>query len=198
MAHISSGDIHLPFDVIHLIISELASDEDIASLRACALTCKAILPLARQHIFAKVEIDNTKEQEDCEKPLANRFTWLLESDPSIADYVRSFKYIEVFYQDHLRWPVLRNATSLEFGFGSYSGPGLHQQPYPSIPESLRASFCNFVSSNSFKELSLCNMSFPVSLFQEMPHLTSLEISNLTFVDVADRGRLQKAKLTRLL
>ena len=32
----------------------------------------------------------------------------------------------------------------------------------------------------------------------MPHLTSLEISNLTFVDVADRGHLQKAKLTRLL
>ena len=32
----------------------------------------------------------------------------------------------------------------------------------------------------------------------MPHLTSLEISNLTFVDVANRRRLQKAKLTRLL
>ena len=84
MAHIS-GDIHLPFDVITLIITELGSDEDISSLRACSLTCKAILPLARQHIFAKVEIDNTKEPEDCEKPLANRFTWLLESDPSIAD-----------------------------------------------------------------------------------------------------------------
>jgi len=63
---------------------------------------------------------------------------------------------------------------------------------------LKASFCNFVSSNSFKELSLRNMSFPVSLFHEMPHLTSLEFSNLTFVDVADRRRLPKATLTRLL
>jgi len=200
MAQISSGDTHLPFDVIPLIISELGSDEDMASLRACSLICKAMLPLARKHIFAtgKVEIDNTKEPEDCEKPLASRFMWLLESDPSIADYVRSFKYIEVFGHDHLRWPVLRNATSLEFGFGSYSGLGLYKQPWRDIPESLKASFCNFVSSNSFKELSLRNMSFPVSLFHEMPHLTSLEFSNLTFVDVADRRRLPKATLTRLL
>ena len=198
MAQISSGDIHLPFDVVPLIISELGSDEDMASLRACSLICKAMLPLARKHIFAKVEIDNTKEPEDCEKPLASRFTWLLESDPSIADYVRSFKYIEVFGHDHFRWPVLRNATSLEFGFGSYSGLGLYKQPWRDIPESLKASFCNFVSSNSFKELSLRNMSFPVSLFHEMPHLTSLEFSNLTFVDVADRRRLPKATLTRLL
>jgi len=93
MAHIFSGGIHLPFEVIYLIISELGSDEDIGSLRACSLTCKAILPLARKHIFAKVEIDNTKEQEDYERPLASRLKWLLESDPSIADYVRSFKYI---------------------------------------------------------------------------------------------------------
>ena len=198
MAHLPSGDIHLPFDVITLIITELGSDEDISSLRACSLTCKAMLPLARQHIFAKVEIDNTKEPEDCEKLLANRFTRLLESDPSIADYVRSFKYIEVFDHDHLRWPVLRNAISLEFGFGGYYGRGLHEQPWEDIPESLRASFCNFVSSNSFKELSLGNISFPVSLFHEMPHLTSLEFSNVTFVDVANRGRLPKAKLARLL
>jgi len=200
MAQSSSGDIHLPFDVIDLIISELASDKDTVSLRACSLTCKAIVPLARKHIFAKVEIGNTKETEGCGKPLANRSTCLLrllESDSSLADSVRSFKYIEVFGHNDLRWPVLRNATSLEFGFGSYYGPGLHEQPWRDIPESLRASFCNFISSNSFKELSLCNMSFPVSLFHEMPHLTSLTFNSLTFVDVADRQRLAKAKLTRL-
>jgi hypothetical protein len=201
MGHTFSGGIHLPFDVILLIISKLASDEDIGSLRACSLTCKAILPLARNHIFATIEVDNVDGCEPGERPPANRLKRLLESDPSIADYVRSFKYVEFLNRDHdrPRWPVLRNATSLEFGFSYYDDYyGSNRQAWKNIAGSLRTSFCNSVSSNSINELSLCNISFPVSLFHEMPHLTSLEISNLTFVDVADRGRLQKAKLTRLL
>jgi hypothetical protein len=200
MTHIFSGGIHLPFDVIHLIISELASDEDIGSLRACSLTCKAILPLARKHIFAKVEVDNVEGCEPGEKPPANRFKWLLESDPSIADYVRSFKYVEVLHSsyDRPRWPVLQNATVLDFGFNhsdDYNGPT--QRVWRNIGASLRTSFCNFVSSNSIKELKLRNMTFPVSLFHEMPHLTSLEIHNLSFVEAAGRRSLHKAKLTRL-
>jgi hypothetical protein len=201
MAHIFSGGIHLPFDVIPFIIAELASDEDVGSLRAFSLTCKAILPLARKHIFAKVEIDNTKGQKNCKKSLANRFKWLLESDPLVADYVRRFKYVEVLNSDddRPRWPVLRNATVLDFGFNDSDDYGRPtQQGWRNIAASLRTSFCNFVSANSIKELVLWNMTFPVSLFHEMPHLTALEIHNLSFVEAADRRSLHKAKLTRLL
>jgi hypothetical protein len=207
MAHIFSGDIHLPFDVIHLIISELASDEDIGSLRACSLTCKAILPLARKHIFAKVEVDNVDGYEPGEKPPANRFKWLLESDPSIADYVRSFKYVEFLQSDHdrPRWPVLRNATALGFGFeyhGDHIPDGLREsygrQVWENIAASLRTSFCDFVSSNSINELTLSNVSdFPMSFFHQIPHLTSFEIDNVTFVDAEIRASPQKAKLIRL-
>jgi hypothetical protein len=198
MAHIFSGRIHLPIDIIHLIISELASDGDIGSLGAFSLTCKAILSLARKHIFATIELDNLDECEPGERPSSNRFERLLKSDPSIADYVRRFKYVEFLNSDHdrPRWPALRNVTSLKFGFDYHAGYLSPDQGHIAAP--LKTSLRHFISSNCIKELSLYNISFPVSLFHEMPHLTSLEISNLTFVDVADRGCLQKAKLTRLL
>ena len=108
MAHIFSGGIHLPLDVIHLIISDLARNEDIGSLRACALTCKAILPLARKRIFATIELDNLDECEPGERPPSNRFERLLASDPSIGDFVRSLKYVEFLDSDYdrPRWPAL--------------------------------------------------------------------------------------------
>lgn len=202
MAHIFSGGIQLPLDVIHLIMSELSSDEDISSLKACSLTCKAILPLARKYIFATVKVDNAEGWELGEKPPADRFKWLLESDPSIADYIRRFKYVELMNSNHdrPRWPDLRNATSLEFGYSyykDYDGPS--QQTWTNIPVSLRISVCTLVSSTSIKELSFYNISFPaVSLFHQIPHITSLELDNVSFAEATDLRGLQKAKLTRLL
>lgn len=203
MGHVFSSGIHLPFDIIYLIISELASDEDIGSLKACSLTCKAILPLARKHIFAVVEVDNVDGCKPGEEPPANGFKWLLESDPSIADYVRTFKYVEILNSNHdrPRWPVLRNATVLEFGFRYHDGDtpeNYGRQVWENIASSLRTSFCDFVSSNSINELSLCNVSFPVSFFHQLPNLTNFEIDNVSFVDNADRGSFRKAKLMRLV
>lgn len=97
-----SGDIQLPFDIIHLIISELANDGDMGSvkaLKACSLICKTILPFARNHIFAKVEFYNNDGYINCKKPLPNRFKWLLGSDLSIEDYIRSFEYVELEHND---------------------------------------------------------------------------------------------------
>jgi hypothetical protein len=202
MGHIFSGGIHLPFDVIHLIISELASDKDIGSLKACSLTCTAILPLARKHIFATVEVDNVDGCEPGEKPPADSFKWLLESDPSIADYVRKFKYVEFLNSDHdrPRWPVLRNATVLGFGFDyheAYIPENMGRQVWENIASSLRASFSDFVSSSSIYQLSLWNITFPLSFFQQIPCLSCLEIHNISLVDAADPGSFQKTKLTHL-
>jgi hypothetical protein len=194
MTHTSS-DIQLPFDVIHLIISELANDADMGSMKACSLTCKTILPLARKHIFAKVEIHNSYGYVRWKKPPLNRFKWLLDSDPSIADYIRSFEYVE--YNDHYSppWPVLRNATSLKFD------AGLWKKGWGKLAGSLRTSFVNFISSNSITELYLfCISDFPISIFLQIPCLVRLEIHYLSFVDTKDPhpGSFQKTKLTRFL
>ena len=196
MTHIPS-DIQLPFDVIHLIISELANDADMGSVKACSLTCKTILPVARKHIFAKVEVHNNYGYYyvRCEKPSLNRFKWLLDSDPSIADYIRSFEYIAEYNFDHDSppWPVLRNATSFKFSVG------LWKESWGKLAGSLRTSFGNFISSNSIAELYLfCISDFPISIFLQIPCLVRLEIHYLSFFDTKDPGSFQKTKITRLL
>ena len=146
MTHISS-DIQLPFDVIHLIISELANDADMGSVKACSLTFKTILPVARKHIFAKVEVHNNYGYYyvRCEKLSLNRFKWLLDSDPSIADYIRSFEYIAEYNFDHDSppWPVLRNATSFKFSVG------LWKESWGKLAGSLRTSSYLRIPSQSY-------------------------------------------------
>ncbi|KJA26423.1 hypothetical protein HYPSUDRAFT_320781 [Hypholoma sublateritium FD-334 SS-4] len=48
----------LPLEIIGLIVDILASDDvpDLQSVKTCALTCKAVLPFCRVHIFASISL----------------------------------------------------------------------------------------------------------------------------------------------
>ncbi|KAJ3513478.1 hypothetical protein NLJ89_g2923 [Agrocybe chaxingu] len=65
----------LPLELLYAIISHLGAKEDYASLRACASTCRALVPPAQAHIFRSL----TLNKESRTRP------WLakLESTPHI-------------------------------------------------------------------------------------------------------------------
>lgn len=173
------------------------------SLRACSLACTAILELAPRCLFFDVDVDNVDGGKPGEKPPANRFKSLMDSDPSIAEYVRKFRYVEFLNSDHdrLRWPVLRNANVLGFGFDYYGNSipeDFGRQAGGTIGVSLRTSFDAFMSStNCLLQLAIWNISFPLPLLQKMPHLICLEIYNVVFVEAANWGPFPKTKLKHL-
>ena len=177
------ANLDIPLDVVELIMEELAKDEDMEALKSCSLACRHFRSICQQHIFATIELDFSKRP--FKNPLAPRFRRLVDRNPSIARYVRSLNYVELF--DSKRGaPVLRRFSrvhSFTFGFSDRDPLFPPQQDWDRISMSLKTCLCSFIHANNIVELYLFNIeNFPMSLFLHFPALSFLEIYQVNVVD----------------
>jgi hypothetical protein len=77
--------ITLPIELCLMAIENLDVTDDITTLTACSLTCKAFLPASRRGIFARVDL-NTRGCRDNGR--VQKFMEIVDSSPIIGSYVR--------------------------------------------------------------------------------------------------------------
>lgn len=180
-SHYEASDI--PLDIVELIMKELAEDEDMETLKSCSLACRHFRSICQQHIFATIKLDFSKRP--FKNPLAPRFRRLVDRNPSIARYVRSLNYVELF--DSKRGaPVLRRfsrVNSFTFGFNNFDPLFPPQQDWDRMSMSLKTSLCCFIHANNIVELHLFNIqNLPMSLLLHFPALSLLEIYQVNVAD----------------
>lgn len=173
----------IPLDVVELIMKELAKDDDMETLQSCSLACRHFRSICQQHIFAAIKLDFSKRP--FKNPLASRFRRLVDRNPSIARYVRSLDYVELF--DSKRGaPVLRrfnHVNSFTFGFNNFDPLFPPRQDWDRMSMSLKTSLCCFIHANNIVELHLFNIeNLPMSLLLHFPALSLLDIYQVNVVD----------------
>ncbi|KAF8905784.1 hypothetical protein CPB84DRAFT_1771189 [Gymnopilus junonius] len=184
----------LPLDVVELVLAEVASDNDMATLKNCSLASSVLLPMCRKYIFSKVELDSTVDHSGaCQ---VRQFKRLLDHDPSIANYIRALDYTGVCDSKPAP-PVLkhlRRVTSFTFGFRS-SGYNLGgTQEWKTIPSALKNSLATFIRYNKLTTLHLFRIqSVPAALFNCFPHLRKLVLYCVTISNISLYGKFFKAK-----
>ena len=79
----------LPLEVLERIIDDVAADygnnDNVSSVKACALVCYYFLPLCRKHIFASVTLN-------AQHPTSDGLNHLLSNSPHLATYIRNLDY----------------------------------------------------------------------------------------------------------
>ena len=69
----------IPYDILTLVIDQLASEGSYDELGACSQTCQMLLHPCRVHIFSHVDIDEDNAPE---------FVDLLKNNSTIAQYIQ--------------------------------------------------------------------------------------------------------------
>ncbi|KAF8149960.1 hypothetical protein B0H34DRAFT_802090 [Crassisporium funariophilum] len=82
-----------PLEVTGIIIDILGDEQDLDTLKACSLTCRAFVPLSRKHIFSTLEID-TDYDVASRRPLERL---LSISDPVVFDSIRKISIRVTLY-----------------------------------------------------------------------------------------------------
>jgi hypothetical protein len=84
----------IPLEIQELILDFLAASEDndnLPSIKSCALVCQEFLPLCRKHIFSSIVLNS--DQPECYHTGTTRtFGRLLSSNPEIANLIRTLDY----------------------------------------------------------------------------------------------------------
>lgn len=83
-----------PLDVIETIVDILATvdDQELSSIKACALSSRSFLYFCRKHIFASVALDLPARYSFPPSPTSSQFQKLLVIAPEIINYVRKLTF----------------------------------------------------------------------------------------------------------
>ncbi|KDR80081.1 hypothetical protein GALMADRAFT_242312 [Galerina marginata CBS 339.88] len=178
----------VPPEIIAIIMGFLFSDidDDMASLKACALVSRTFRAISQRLIFSTIKFQAQESRFDFEQ--------LLDANPSIANYVRSLAYVTYLPnpRQYVNYPprscnaragalfhCLRGVTSFTFG----SIVKAQRNDWVLLTSSLESPLSSFFQSNNIMKLSLKNIAnLPITFFSYFPNLTGLKINNVSVVD----------------
>ena len=158
-----------PLEVAAEIIATLDNQDD---LKACSLTCRSLLPLCRAFIFGYIEFSIRGH--------IISFGRLLDSNPSLSDYVRNLVY-EIRFQDCDDDNVSRILKQFR-RLHSFCliGDQENHTDWDTLPQPFLDSLLHITLLPSITSLEIfCFKVFPITLFSLCPNLTSLALSDIS-------------------
>ncbi|KAF9563251.1 hypothetical protein CPC08DRAFT_816742 [Agrocybe pediades] len=180
-----------PVEIIEAVLSALVEDDNnLEALKACSLTCHALLPHCRKHIFGTITIRPPFSTGFiCASPI-RLFGQLIRNSPEIATYVRHLRLglqIEDFSYEELP-DVLGQLTQLRGLFiwfcSGYTVLDWKHMPVRFWP--IRSSLLRLLLSPTVTSLKLHNIvNFPISTLMQSTSLKELHIEKLTIEDEHD-------------
>ncbi|KAJ3508751.1 hypothetical protein NLJ89_g5586 [Agrocybe chaxingu] len=113
----------LPLEILEIVINLHAEEGDTETVKAWALTSRALLPSCRSHIFSTIKLlpDSSYPYwtEDTmvhiQLPLLKNFTRVIDSNPDLAFYVRTLHYCvrRIDYHNELLARTLQRLTHVK-------------------------------------------------------------------------------------
>ncbi|CAA7265411.1 unnamed protein product [Cyclocybe aegerita] len=113
----------LPLEILETVINLHAEEGDTETVKAWALTSRALLPSCRSHIFSTIKLlpdpSHPYWTEDTivhiQLPLLRKFTRVIESNPDLAFYVRTLHFCvrRIDYHNELLARILQRLTHVK-------------------------------------------------------------------------------------
>lgn len=207
--------IPFPPEIYDIILGILAQDGVITTLKAAALTCKALLPTCRSHIFATlylVPLPRRNADGACDS-VAGAFSRKLEnlrsvfkSNPDLAFYVRELHYMIRLADDKPQkfHSILQSLTRVKVLFlkGTIHDAGPYQLSgtvdWPNLSTSLHTALKSVMHSSCFSELYLDHVNnFPIDILAGCRNLARLTVDSADFQDVRQAGNDGRVRLNSL-
>ncbi|KAJ7833071.1 hypothetical protein B0H13DRAFT_2111576 [Mycena leptocephala] len=168
----------IPQELIDIIVHE--NDTDSATLRSCALVCRAFLPSAQASIFSEIELI----------PKGSRAELLYEilvDSPHLRRHVRTLRISDAGIDDWTSWcpsfvavlKLLDAVTSFALADDARK-PGDH---WGNLPSELRTAICGLCRRSRLVSLRLAHLGTfkDVAEFSEL--VTSAALTNLVLQDI---------------
>ena len=185
----------IPQDIIDNVIAAVGDDRDL--LEKCALVSSSFLHPSRKQLFARITLRNDRTSQ--------KIHHVLVQNPVIQSFVRT---ITLAYDDpntSLEWvngksllAVLRlpfcclERFSIIIG-QNYSLVGKYWD-WNSFSSELKVALSNIIHSSTLKSLYLDrNIKVPITFFQHIVHITTLELRFISPIDFYDEN---SSSLTR--
>ncbi|KAL1740741.1 hypothetical protein HDZ31DRAFT_67631 [Schizophyllum fasciatum] len=164
---------YMPLELYDAIVAELADDGP--ALRACALVCRGMLPLARKHLFADIRLG--KNAAAC-----RRLACLLWPIPRVNTYVRSIHIDDAPEGDPIigrRWVVDEPALPYVLHcVPAVRAFALTSRSLP-FPAHLATPLATLFSSATLTVIHLAGVrDIPVELFDRCEALRDLRLSGM--------------------
>ena len=152
-----------PLEITAVIIESL--QDDFTALKACSMTCRSFLPFCRAFIFRFIDLTTRIVS----------FGRLLDSNPSISDYVHNLVYQLQYHDlDHSVPRVLIQFHRLHFF--RLIGDEAH---WNALPQPFRDSILHIIRLPSLTSLDISYFTvFPITIFSRCLNLTSLVLTNI--------------------
>ncbi|OCH90392.1 hypothetical protein OBBRIDRAFT_602881 [Obba rivulosa] len=121
--HYRASHMSLPPELIDMVIDFLYDDRD--ALRNCSLSCRAMLPSCRVHLFHTVHAASLPYSL-CHRSILDRLAVLLQGSPRIGQYI-SILHVKVWYEGAVETflsmsQYLRAVEELAMDWGEQSAP----------------------------------------------------------------------------
>lgn len=176
----------IPLDVVHLIIQNLASDDNLDAIRACCLSSRMLVPMCRKHIFSSIELIQrpTTDLDSSPPNVLSRFGQLLELNPLIATFIREMELSlpEKYHSEH-ELDFLQNLNHVKrftFGFTDWNRKTSDPRPWSLVSGRIVAHLRSFIQRNDIVYFHLFGIDgFPLSTFLTFSNLKYLVIQNVT-------------------
>ncbi|KAJ7510659.1 hypothetical protein B0H11DRAFT_1955653 [Mycena galericulata] len=177
-----------PQELVDLVIDEAADSS--ATLRSCALVCKAFLPSSQAHIFSQIELILTAGSTPSQR--FERLYEVLCQSPHFIRYIKNLQIICYLQDDTERDTVLESLDTSLFlvlsllpSLRSFSMTDLSSTVWRQFPARSKAAMCDLCRRsdlsrlvlNNVKQLTISEFSWLVS----SPSLTDLTLGTTTIL-----------------
>ena len=167
----TQSDLRIPYDILTLIIDQLASERNYNGLRTCSQTCRILLHPCRVHLFSDVAIDSHNTR---------KFATLLKKNSTILKYIHKltirFNYRDITTADY---GDLANAFLLLNDVKIFNIiAGRYYCNWERLPPNLKHAFVHLLRSPSLSTLFLDRITnFPVFLLSSCSTLKHLAMTD---------------------
>ncbi|KAJ3509841.1 hypothetical protein NLJ89_g5009 [Agrocybe chaxingu] len=171
----------IPLELLGAIVDALAED-DLPSVKACCLTCRAFVPLCRKHIFSTIVLNQSFD--NAYSPTADMFEHLILTNPTFAQYVRKIEYtildIDVL-ETSLPW-AFDQVAILESLSISYQSPRVQMLDWNcDLMESLGPSLLRLLRLPTLTHFGASKIkNFPAVELARCTNIQSLDLNNVHF------------------